>query len=130
LPANAFAYGILAWFKENVAKLSEFVRGAIDFGVFSCATNLCSTLGKLGCTHFVGLKGRREFEGPSKLGETSGEVTKSVINFMKYFWLKFGHADARSLAEACRATVSILFIFVSVVIFLSFCCSLFVFCSY
>ena len=27
---------------------------------------------------------------------------------MKYFWFKFGRADARSLAEACRATVSFL----------------------
>ena len=68
LPADAFAYGILAWFKENVVKLPEFVRGAMDFGALLCATNLCKTLGKLGCMHFVGLKGRREFEGPSKLG--------------------------------------------------------------
>ena len=72
LLADASASGILAWFKENVAKLPEFVRDAIDFGALLCATNLCKTLGKLGCTHFVGLKGRREFEGPSELGETSG----------------------------------------------------------
>ena len=80
MSANASAYGILAWFKENVAKLPEFVRGAIDFCVLSCATNLCNTLGKLGCTHFVGLKGRREFEGPSKLGETLGEVPSRSEN--------------------------------------------------
>ena len=86
--------------------------------------NLCKNLGKLGCMHFVGLKGRREFEGPSKLGETSGEVAKSVRNFMKYFWLKFGRANARSLAKARHTVVSILSICVSVVIFLSFCCSL------
>ena len=53
----------------------------MDFGALSCATNLCKTLGKLRCTHFVGLQGQREFEGPLKLGETSGEVTKSVNNF-------------------------------------------------
>ena len=57
----------------------------MDFGALSCATNLCKTLGKLGCTYFAGLKGRREFEGPSKLGEPSGEVAKPVRNFMKYF---------------------------------------------
>ena len=67
---------------------------------------------------------------PSEFGETLGEVTKSVKNFMKYFWFKFGHADACSLAEAHHIVVSILSICVSVVIFLSFCCSLFVFCSY
>jgi len=43
---------------------------------------------------------------------------------MKYFWLKFGYADAHSLVEARRAAISILSICVSVVIFLSFCCSL------
>jgi len=85
LPADASAYGILAWFKENVAKLPEFVGGAMDFGALLCATNLCKTLEKLGCTHFAGLKGRREFEGPLELGETSGEVAKPVRNFMKYF---------------------------------------------
>jgi len=62
LPADASAYAILAWFEENVVKLSEFVGGAMDFGALSCATNLCKTLGKLGCMHFVGLKGRREFK--------------------------------------------------------------------
>ena len=70
LPADACAYGILAWFKENVAKLPEFVGGAMDFGALSCAMNLCKTLGKLSFTHFAGLKGRKEFEGPSELGET------------------------------------------------------------
>ena len=57
----------------------------MDFGALSCATNLCKTLGKQGCTHFVGLKGQREFEGPSELSETLGEVANPVRNFMKYF---------------------------------------------
>ena len=70
LPADASAYGILAWFKENVAKMPKFVGGAMDFGALSCAMNLCKTLGKLSFTHFAGLKGRKEFEGPSELGET------------------------------------------------------------
>ena len=61
LPADASAYGILAWFKENVAKLPDFVGGAMDFGALSCATNLCKTLGKLGCAHFAELRSRREF---------------------------------------------------------------------
>ena len=104
--------------------LQEFVGGAMDFGALSCAMNLCNTLRKLGCTHFARLKGRREFEGPLELGETSGEVTKLVRNFMKYFWFKFGHADARSLAEAHRAAVSVSSICVSIANFLFFCCFL------
>ena len=70
----------------------------MDFGALSYTTNLCKTLGKLGCAHFAKLRSQREFEGPSELGETVGEISKLVNNFMKYFWLKFGRADARSLA--------------------------------
>ena len=57
MSADASAYGIFAWFKENLSKLPEFVGGAMDFGALSCAMNLYKTLGKLGCTHVVGLKG-------------------------------------------------------------------------
>ena len=45
LPVDASAYGILARFKENFAKLPEFVRGAMDFGALSCATISARTLG-------------------------------------------------------------------------------------
>ena len=79
----------------------------MDFGALSCAMNLCKTLGKLGCVHFAELRSQREFEGPSKLGETSGEISKPVRNFMKYFWLNFSRADAHSLAKAHRAAVSV-----------------------
>ena len=98
LPSDASALGIFAWFKENITRLPDFVGGAMDFGVLSCAMNMCKTLGKMGCAHFPELRSQREFEGPSELGETSGEISKLVRNFMKYFWLKFGRADARSLA--------------------------------
>ena len=94
--------------KSNFAKLPEFVGGAVDFGALSCATNLCKTLGKVGCTHIISLKEQKEFEGPSKLGASSREVTKSIKNFMKLFWFKFGRADARSLTEARRTMVRVL----------------------
>ena len=45
LLANASAYGILGRSKENVAKLLEFVGGAMDFGALSCATIFVRTLG-------------------------------------------------------------------------------------
>jgi len=84
----------------------------MDFGALSYAMNLCKTLGKLGCMHFVGLKGQREFEGPLELGEPSGEATKSIRNFMKYFLFNFGRADARFLAKSRRARfVSYLYLY-------------------
>ena len=59
-------------------------------------------------------------KGLQNLVKLQGEVTKSVRKFMKYFCLKFGRADARSLVEACRVAVTILSICVSIMIFLSF----------
>ena len=82
--------------------------GVVDFGALSCATNICKTLGKVGCKHIVSLKEQEGFEGPSKLGGSSREVTKSIKNFMKHFWFKFGSVDARSLAEAHHAAVRVL----------------------
>lgn len=124
LPADASTLDIFAWFKENIAKLPEFIGGAMDFSVLSCATNLCKTLRRMGCAHFVELRSRRAFEGPSKLGETSGEVLKPVKKFMKYFWLKFGRANARFLAEARHAAVS------AIRNFPIFCCFSFLFFAY
>ena len=94
--------------KSNFVKQPEFVGGAVDFGALSCATNLCKTLSKVGCTHIVSLKEQKEFEGPSKHGDPSREVIKSIKNLMKHFWFKFGRANARSLAEARHATVRVL----------------------
>ena len=79
--------------KSNFVKQPEFVGGAVDFGALSCATNLCKTLGKVGCTHIVSLKEREEFEGPLELGGSSREVTKSIKNFMKHFWFRFGRCS-------------------------------------
>lgn len=88
LLVDASTYGIFAWLRENFAKLPEFVGGAMDFGALSCATNLCKTLGKASCSHITSLKGRKVFEGPLELGESPSEVTKSIKNFMKFFWFK------------------------------------------
>lgn len=106
LPTDASALHVFTWFKDNIAKLPDFVRGAMDFGALSCATNLCKTLRKLGCAHFAELISRREFDGPLELGRTMAEVSRPVRNFMKYFWLTFGRADARLLVEARHVAVS------------------------
>ena len=57
--------------KSNFAKLPVFVGVIVDFGALSCATNLCKTLGKVGCMHAISLKEGEEFEGPSELGGSS-----------------------------------------------------------
>lgn len=91
--------------KSNFTKLSGFVGGAIDFGALSSATNLSKTLIKSRCHHVDDLKKQKEFESPAELGEPSGGQNKTMRNFMRSFWLKFGRADARSLAEARRDAV-------------------------
>jgi hypothetical protein len=96
--------------KSNFAKLPSFVGGAVDFGMLSSATNLSKTLIKSGCSHVEVLKDRKEFESSADLGESSGNLTEamrscgSLINNCP-FWLRFGRANARSLAEARRAVV-------------------------
>ena len=92
--------------KSNVAKLPDFVGGAVDFGALSTATNISKMMAQLGCTHNEGLKEVTDIEGPATLGETSWGLARSVRNFMKAFWVKFGRANAHSVAEACRAAVS------------------------
>ncbi|CAD6261054.1 unnamed protein product [Miscanthus lutarioriparius] len=67
------------------------------------ATNLSKTLIKSGYGHVEALKDRKDFESPADLGETSGNLTKAMRSFMKSFWLRFGCANARSLAEARHA---------------------------
>jgi hypothetical protein len=47
----------------------------MDFGALSDATNLYKTLGRMGYSHFAGLKGRKDLDGPSKLSETSTEMS-------------------------------------------------------
>lgn len=84
LPADASAFTIFGWTRSNFVKLPEFVGGAMDFAALSCDTNLSKTLGKVGCTHVVSLKEREEFEGPSELGGSSHDVSKSIKNFMKH----------------------------------------------
>lgn len=105
LPAEPLAFDIFSWMKSNFAKLPRFVGGAVDFRAFSSATNFSKILAKSGCTHVEGLKERKEFKSPAEFGESSGNLTKSIRIFMKSFRLKFGRANACSLAVACRAAV-------------------------
>lgn len=93
--------------KSNFAKWLDFVIGTVDFGALSSATNLSKTLSKLGCTHVKHLREKKDFQSPAELGESSRAIAKSMKNFIGSFRLKFGRADARSLAEAWRAAVRV-----------------------
>jgi hypothetical protein len=104
-PSKPLAYDLFSWMKSNFAKLPGFVGGVVDFGALSSTTNLSKVLAKSGYPHVKGLKEKKDFESPAELGESSGNLAKSMRNFMKLFWLKFGCVDARSLVEARRAAV-------------------------
>jgi hypothetical protein len=48
---------------------------------------------------------KTDLKGSADLGVTSRNIRRSVRRFMKSFWVKFGRAEARSMAEARRAIV-------------------------
>ena len=85
--------------KANFLKLPDFVGGVVDFGALASATNLCKMLLQDGCHHIEGMH-ERDLRGPGELGVTSRGVRRSVWHFMKSFWVKFGRAEAHSMAEA------------------------------
>jgi hypothetical protein len=99
------AFNIFSWMKDHFEKLPAFVGGAIDFGALAYAMNFAKMLAQDGCKHVEGVK-ERDLEGPSDLGATSRSVRRSGRNFMKSFWVNFGRAEARSMAETHRAKVS------------------------
>jgi hypothetical protein len=84
--------------EANFEKLPAFVGGAIDFGALASAMNFAKMLAQDGCKHVEGVK-EQDLEGPSNLGATSHSVRRSACNFMKSFWVNFGQAKARSMAE-------------------------------
>lgn len=85
LPSEPSAYSLFSWMKSNFAKLPGFVGGAVDFGALSSAINLSKVLAKSGCPHVEGLKEKKDFESPAELGDSSGNLAKSMRNFMKLF---------------------------------------------
>ena len=88
--------------KANFRKLPDFVGSAVDFGALASATNLSKMLEQDGCSHAKDVK-ERDLEGPTYLGVTSRDIRRSVRHFMKSFWVKFGRAEAHSMAQARRA---------------------------
>ena len=100
LPADPSPYNIFSWMKFNFAKLPDFVGGVVDFGALSAATNFSKMLIQSGCSHDGSFMENKDIGSPAELAETSRGVARSVRNFMKSFWVKFGRAAARSMVEA------------------------------
>jgi hypothetical protein len=85
LPEDPLALNIFTWLKSNLAKLPDFVVGAVDFGALTSATNFSKMLKQDGCSHIEGLMEKDDLEGPAELGVNSRSVRRSVYNFMKSF---------------------------------------------
>ena len=105
LPTEPSAFNIFSWMKANFVKLRDFISGGVDFRAVASATNFSNILALDGCLHINGMQ-ERDLEGPGELGALSRGVRRSVHNFMKSFWVKFGRVEARSMVEFRRAEVS------------------------
>jgi hypothetical protein len=104
MPEEPTAFSLLFWLKTHVEKLPTFVGGAADFGALADATNYAKMLARGGCTHIEIIK-KEKLSGSSDLGATSPTLRRSIRNFMSFFWVDFGRAKARKMAEDRRAEV-------------------------
>jgi hypothetical protein len=84
--------------KAHVEKLPSFVGGTVDFGALAEATNFAKMLAHGGCPYAEGFKTEKLVE-LSVLGDTSDSLQKCICNFMSTFWVFFGRAAARQMAE-------------------------------
>jgi len=96
----------LAWLKSHVSMLPEFVGGAVDFGALAAVNSFARLLLRGGCSH-TEVVTKEEFSSPEDVSEASSGLRKSVRNFISSFWIRFGQAEAKKMAEARRAEVHI-----------------------
>lgn len=104
LPEERSALALTEWLKSHIQKLSSFVGGVVDVGTLAGATNFAKMLTYGGCGHVEGV-GKESLSDPSELGATSDGLHRFVWNFMTSFWILFGLATARKMAEDHRAEV-------------------------
>ena len=84
MPKEPSALSLFTWLKSNLAKLPDFVGGAVIFGALASTNNFSKMLKQNGCSHVDGLK-KEDLEGSAELGVTSCDVRRYVRNFMKSF---------------------------------------------
>ena len=96
----------LAWLKSHIRMLPNFVGGAVDFGALAAVSSFARLLRRGGCSQVEGVA-KEEFASAEDVGEGTSGLRKSVRNFISLFWIRFGRAEAKKMAEAHRAEVSI-----------------------
>jgi hypothetical protein len=86
--------------------LPDFVGGAVDFGALAAVNSFARLLRRGGCSHAEGVV-KEEFVAAEDVGEGTPSQRKSVRNFISSFWIRFGRAEAKKMAEARRAEVCV-----------------------
>jgi hypothetical protein len=99
----------LAWLKSHIHMLPDFVGGAVDFGVLAAVSSFARLLRRGGCFHAEGVA-KEEFASAEDVGEGTSSLRKSVQNFISSFWVRFGRAEAKKMAEARRAEVCVIWL--------------------
>jgi hypothetical protein len=100
----------LAWLKSHIRMLPDFVGGAVDFGALAAVSSFARLLRHGGCSHAEGVA-KEEFAAAEDVGEGTPSLRKSVRNFISSFWIRFGRAEAKKMAEARRAEVLLICFF-------------------
>lgn len=62
---------------------------------------------------------KEKISASSELGDASPESRKSIYNFVSSFWAGFRQAEAKNMAEACRAEVGLFALIFSLIDFLA-----------
>ena len=118
----------LAWLKSHIRMLPDFVGGAVDFGALAAVSSFAKLLRRGGCSHAEDVA-KEEFASAEDVGEGTSSLRKSVRNFISSFWIRFGRAEAKKMAEARRAEVFLIWFFLFVFCFAALQCYLrWVFC--
>jgi len=105
-PPNGDVGASLAWLKSHIRMLPDFVGGAVDFGALAAVSSFARLLRRGGCSHAEEVA-KEEFALAEHVGEGTSSLRKSVRNFINSFWIRFGRAEAKKMAEARRAEVRI-----------------------
>jgi hypothetical protein len=106
-PISSDVGASLAWLKSHISMLPDFVGGAVDFGALAVVSSFARLLRRGGCSHAEEVA-KEEFASAEDVGEGTSSLRKSVWNFISSFWIRFGRAEAKKMAEARRAEVCVI----------------------
>ena len=115
-PASGDIGASLTWLKSHIRMLPDFVGGAVDFGALAAVSSFARLLRRGGCSHAEEVA-KEEFGSAEDVGEGTSSLRKSVQNFISLFWIRFGRAEAKKMAEARHAEVHAVWLFFGVATF-------------